>query len=224
MRLAEENERFLARCRELEARMSPEEREHIAMTLRELGRSMEETTKYEHSLLRRLGVNANLDDSEEYYLRLWSAGRHMGLSTDEFWRLTPREFCALLDLKVREFELLAGTNELAEKPKADRPSTNSVRSSSAGRKRGPKPDHENARRVAEIVASIAPSGDLLSKLDEISDALDEQGIPYPKRWRSKDRNCRGWADQLDRSLKVKALKYRIVIAKRLKPISPKTLS
>lgn len=111
MKSGKESESFEALCARLEAQMSPEERAAIASTLDFLARSLEDTKKYEQSLLRRLGVRTDLDDPEEFHLRLWAAARHMGLSTEEFWSLAPREFCALLELKVREFELREGAPE-----------------------------------------------------------------------------------------------------------------
>ena len=51
----------------------------------------------------------------------------------------------------------------------------------APRKRGPKPDHETALRVAEIIATFK-HGDRKDKLDEICSALDKAELPYPKTW------------------------------------------
>ena len=70
-----------------------------------------------------------------------------------------------------------------------------------GRKRGPKPDHKSAARLAEIVARVAPDGDWRSKLDELGPALyhgvchasdpetcvasDHEKIPLPRGWSQK---------------------------------------
>ncbi len=93
-----------------------------------------------------------------------------------------------------------------------------------GRKRGPKPDHEAASRVAEIVARVAPDGDWRPKLDDICEALDEAQIPSPPRWRKRDRSCDGWAAYDERANAVKAIEYRLEIAKKLKKTTPETLS
>jgi hypothetical protein len=97
-------------------------------------------------------------------------------------------------------------------------------SDSTGRKRGPKPDHETALRVAEVVARIAPDGDWRPKLDDICEALDEAQIPFPPRWRKRDRSCYGWAAYDERANAVKAIEYRLEIAKQRKKTTPETLS
>jgi hypothetical protein len=93
-----------------------------------------------------------------------------------------------------------------------------------GRKRGPKPDHEAASRVAEIVARVAPDGDWRPKLDDICEALDEAQIPFPPRWRKRDRSCDGWAAYDERANAVKAIEYRLEIATQRKKTTPETLS
>jgi hypothetical protein len=80
------------------------------------------------------------------------------------------------------------------------------------RKRGPKPDHETARRIAEIVA---PYGDWRLKLDDVCESLDQAQIPFPRRWR-KDKSCRGWKDYTERANAVKAIEYRLEIVKQHK--------
>jgi hypothetical protein len=92
-----------------------------------------------------------------------------------------------------------------------------------GRKRGPKPDHETALRLAEIVARVAPDGEWRGKLDDVCEALDEAKIPFPAKWR-RDRQWRCWADYLEKPIVIKAIEYRLEMAKqRSKPI-PETLS
>ncbi len=92
-----------------------------------------------------------------------------------------------------------------------------------GRKRGPKPDREGALRVAEIVARVAPDGEWRGRLNDVCDALDEAAIPFPARWR-RDRQCRCWADCLEKPIAIKAIEYRLELAKRRKKATPETLS
>jgi hypothetical protein len=68
--------------------------------------------------------------------------------------------------------------------------------------------------VATVVARVAPDGDWRSKLDDVCEALDEEQIPPPKRWRSHDRTSRQWSDYLDRAILVKAIEYRLRTASR----------
>jgi hypothetical protein len=93
----------------------------------------------------------------------------------------------------------------------------------SGRKRRPKPDYETASRVAKIVERVAPDGEWRGKLDDVRDALDEEKIPVPPRWR-KDRECRCWWDCLDRSITTKAIEYRLGKAKQRNQPTPETLS
>ena len=66
------------------------------------------------------------------------------------------------------------------------------------RRRGPAPDFETPSQVAAIVARVAPDGDFRLKLDEISEALDDEGISCPKTWKKKQPPCRSWSDCLER--------------------------
>jgi hypothetical protein len=93
-----------------------------------------------------------------------------------------------------------------------------------GRKRGPKPDFENAVRVAEIVVRVAPDGEWRSKLDEACQALDEAQIPCPKKWRVKDRTCLQWSDCIDRPILVKAIEYRLNLATQQEQPTSETFS
>ena len=88
------------------------------------------------------------------------------------------------------------------------------------RKRGPRPDHETALRVAEIVARVAPDGEWRGRLDDVCEALDDEKIPIPARWR----NSRCWADYPEKPLLVKAVEYRLQIAKQGMESTPETLS
>ncbi|MCE5308534.1 MAG: hypothetical protein LLG20_12925 [Acidobacteriales bacterium] len=102
--------------------------------------------------------------------------------------------------------------------------TNPAESEAKGRKRGPKPDHESALRVAEIVARVAPHGDWRPRLDDLCEALDEDQVPYPARWRKRDRTCNGWAAYDERAHAVKAIEYRLKIAKQRKKATSETFS
>jgi hypothetical protein len=84
---------------------------------------------------------------------------------------------------------------------------------STHRTRGPKPNQELALRISEVVAQVASDGDWRSKLDDICDALDENGIPCPKTWRAREEACRNWSSQLNRSLVIKAIDYRLKTGK-----------
>jgi hypothetical protein len=91
------------------------------------------------------------------------------------------------------------------------------------RKRGPKPDFETAARVAEVVTRVTLDADWHPKLADICEALDEEKVPVPRGWRSK-RQYRSWADCLERALAIKAIEYRLDIAKRREARGPETLS
>ena len=91
------------------------------------------------------------------------------------------------------------------------------------KKRGPKPDHDTALRVSEIVARVAPDGDWRSNLDEICEALDEGHVPVPSTWR-RNRDCRSWSLCLERDVVVKAIEYRLRLASQRKKRTPETLS
>jgi hypothetical protein len=94
-----------------------------------------------------------------------------------------------------------------------------------GRKRGPKPMLEVALRVAEVVARVAPGGDLRSKLDEICEALDEAEVPSPATWRKNEkRKYRSWSDCFEPEIAVKAIEYRLELARQQKKAASETLS
>jgi hypothetical protein len=93
----------------------------------------------------------------------------------------------------------------------------------APKKRGPRPDYETALRVAEIVAKVAPDRNWRSKLDDLCEALDDEGVPSPKTWRNQDRHCRGWMQYPERESAVKVIEYRLKTAAE-KKTSPEILS
>ncbi len=113
--------------------------------------------------------------------------------------------------------------DLAEPTKTDTPRPATL-PESKDRKRGPKPDYETAARVAEIVAKVAPDGDWRRKLDDVVEALDEASIPCPKKWRTRDRTCQGWVDYDEKPHAIKAIEYRLDLAKRRSKAAPETLS
>ena len=106
---------------------------------------------------------------------------------------------------------------------ADLVAGSGVAAPTAPRKRGPKPDHDTAVRVADVVARIAADGDWRSNLDDICDALDEEHIPVPRTWR-RNRECTQWSLCNDRDLIVKAIGYRLSQARSRKKDTPETLS
>jgi hypothetical protein len=78
-------------------------------------------------------------------------------------------------------------------------------------KRGPKPDYENALRVAEVVSRVAGDGAWRPKLEDICLELDETAIPRPKTWRKRGR--RNWFDGLsERHLVEKAIAHHLKLA------------
>ncbi len=113
----------------LKGDLSPEERAELKAAFVETGKMAERSEKYMKDLLRRLGVRGNLEDDEEYFIQLWAAGRYLGFSTAEFWALTPREFCAVLELKVGELELHAG--DVTERRNTSQPNATAGQSETA---------------------------------------------------------------------------------------------
>lgn len=94
-----------------------------------------------------------------------------------------------------------------------------------GARRGPKPDYENPPRVAEIVARIAPDGDLTTNLYAICEALDNAAIPVPKIWRKRYPSWKSWQDGADEGpTRVKrTIKDNLKAAKQRKKNPPETL-
>jgi len=142
----------------------------------------------------------------------------------------------VFDVVNAELGVLEAEGELAEPPEpvgdtgrkaesaALAPPSTLPKPNGQSRKRGPKPDHEGAARVAEIVARVVPDGDWRPKLDDICDALDQEHIPCPQTWRKRDRTCRNWADYDERANAIKAIEYRLRAANQRKKTIPETLS
>ena len=94
------------------------------------------------------------------------------------------------------------------------------------KKRGPKPDHETALRVTEIIKAVAPDGDWKDKLEEICSALDKAELPYPKTWPRRDLPLNNWEDgaMIEPALAKKAIEHLLKIARQRKKNPPETLS
>lgn len=83
-------------------------------------------------------------------------------------------------------------------------------------KPGPKRDLETARKVANLVSTLAPGQRWQDKLDEILEGLDEAQIPRPKGWPNRDHPLRSWSDATvgsDRELAKKAIAHHLENAK-----------
>jgi hypothetical protein len=99
-------------------------------------------------------------------------------------------------------------NEAAQVP------SQTASASSKGRP-GPKRDLDTARRVLEIVNTVAGGGDWKTKLYAVCDALDEAEIPCPKTWCKRDPPILKWADatkSTERDLAKKATAHWLKIA------------
>ena len=94
------------------------------------------------------------------------------------------------------------------------------------KKRGPKPDHETALRVTEIIKTVAPDGDWKDKLEEVCRALDKAEPPYPKTWPKRDLSLKNWEDGagFEPALAKKAIEHLLKLAKQRKKNPPETLS
>jgi hypothetical protein len=94
-----------------------------------------------------------------------------------------------------------------------------------GARRGPKPDYENPPFVAEIVARVAPDGDLHAHLNAICEALDNAEIPFPKTWPRRESHLKSWQDGalLEPPVAKRAIKDRLKVAKQLKNNPPEIL-
>jgi len=104
--------------------------------------------------------------------------------------------------------------------------TGTTISAATPRKRGPKPGHETAARVAEITTTLAKDGDWKDKLEEICSALDKAELPYPKTWPRRDLPLKSWEDgaMIEPRLAKKAIEHLLKLAKRRKKQPPETLS
>jgi hypothetical protein len=94
------------------------------------------------------------------------------------------------------------------------------------KKRGPKPDHETALRVTEVIKAVAPDGDWKDKLEEICSALDKAELPHPKTWPRRDLPLKNWEDgaMIEPALAKKAIEHLLKVAKQRKKNPPETLS
>ena len=98
------------------------------------------------------------------------------------------------------------------------------KATATGLRRGPKPDYKNPQLVAEVVARLAPNGDLHEKLDAICEALDKEDIPVPKTWPRRVEPLMSWQDgALEPPVAKQAIKDRLKRAKRLKNNPPEIL-
>jgi hypothetical protein len=97
---------------------------------------------------------------------------------------------------------------------------------SAPRKRGPKPGHETAARVAEITATLAKDSDWKDKLEEICAAMDKAELPFPKTWPKREVPMNSWEDgaMIEPALAKKAIEHLLKLAKQRKKAPPETLS
>jgi len=77
---------------------TPEERARLS----ELSKRLEQAENYLKSLLRRLGVSANLEDPEEFWIQLWAEVRSVDFTDEEFFQLSVHELGARLEVKARE--------------------------------------------------------------------------------------------------------------------------
>ena len=161
----------------------------------------------------------------------WQVHRHVArlcreLSTSRISRTLPadpRDWDAA-EWTVRRL-MNAYARAMEPKPEEAAPAqpASPPKSDGKGQKRGPKPV-EGAAELAEIVTRMAPDGDWRSKLDNVCEALDEAQIPFPRRWRKRDRSCKGWVDYDERANAVKAIDYRLKTARQRKIALPETLS
>jgi hypothetical protein len=99
-------------------------------------------------------------------------------------------------------------------------------SAAAPKKRGPKPGHETAARVAEITATLAKDGGWKDKLEEICAAMDKAELPFPKTWPKRDVPMKSWEDgaMIEPALAKKAIAHLLKLDKQRKKAPPETLS
>lgn len=109
---------------------------------------------------------------------------------------------------------------------ATSPTGTTLSAATRPKKRGPKPGHETAVRVAEIIANVAVDGDWKDKLEEICSALDKAEMPYPKTWPKRDLPLKSWEDGalIEPALAKKAIEHLLKLAKQRKKSPPETLS
>ena len=100
------------------AALSPEERAELEGNLEKLkaildvamsksfGMTPVQWGDYSKNLLKRLGVQTHVVDFEEFWVQMKAAARYVGIPGEEFWKMTPREICALLEHEANKRELL----------------------------------------------------------------------------------------------------------------------
>ena len=162
---------------------------------------------------------------------------NLDFSVRDLQSLAPRELCAVLEVMVTELRaratagrilrLVPGTDttpRALEAASAQSQPPITPNSQRVGRRHGPKPDYATAARVAEIVARVAPDGDWHPREYAIREELDKAGVPCPATWPKRDSGCDSWAAQIDRATAVKAIEYRLDLARQRKKATPETLS
>ena len=123
------------------------------------------------------------------------------------------ESAVVLDERIAQIRDAMGEGRGAQEVAPVQPSVDVLPIKPQGWKPGPKPDYDTAAQVAQIVASISPSGSWRSELEGICDRLDDENIRRPKPWNSKGHVT--WGDCLmsERSLVVKAIDHHLKLAK-----------
>jgi len=90
--------------------------------------------------LRRIGCSADLDNPVEFWRWLWANAHNAGFTDAEFWKLSPRDLYAVLELKAAEIELARGSRARSRK-----------RARASGRQ---ETQEERAARRQAVVAPI----------------------------------------------------------------------
>jgi hypothetical protein len=82
------------------------------------------------------------------------------------------------------------------------------------RKRGPRPDTENHAKVTALIRRYQDDWVLDDNLSDICEMLDQQGVPIPKTWPTRNPPSRSWTRAFANypALVVKAIKDRLKAA------------
>jgi hypothetical protein len=82
------------------------------------------------------------------------------------------------------------------------------------RPRGPRPDIEHHRQVAEIVSTFGDDWELDTNLLAMCKEFDKRKVPFPPNWRKRRPPARSWARAASdlRPLVVEAVRYRLRMA------------
>jgi hypothetical protein len=97
-----------------EAGLTPSERARQKKQLAYFAKSEAASVDHMKNVLRRLGVESNLDNHREWWVQIRAAAGYVGVSKEQFLSMTPRELFAILELKARNLELSrAATNQRA---------------------------------------------------------------------------------------------------------------